>query len=723
MNQKKNVGKKIELNVIYKYKNIIIDKITLDLYKSTFGDIVDYFKNNNKKKYSQFILKSKYFFNGKELEQSNIISNLLISQNIELEQIKELNFEIFLDEIYNIYDKDLDNYKKIIIPNISKNSFELYIYFPSQGFIDIEEYDDKIFKEYSLNKINSKTSFCNNNKFLFLSGGDYHDVMIDNFWIINNEIYSITTNKLPSPKSNHSMLPIDDNNIIIIGGNDTKTFLFNVNKNKFSTLENTNNIHYKPTLVLFKNYIYCFSEQNNSINAEKILFSDKNNKWENISLKFINENELLDGGTKFKSNTNENILIIFENKKMFFYNPLNNNIKKINNENFNYEYEICQNDKNIYKISKYYSACIPDNFIKEKYLIILNKKKRIFHKMNFLPSDDSLKIKHQFEESEKIDNENNIIIKVEFANFLDFDSMPFDKFDEILDEKNNYDDTDDNLMGFKKVSKILKSENEITEEKLDNKNEKEILRENYSFNDNKENNDFKSHSSKSGLLIPNNIAYERLIQRTSDITQNEEDLININDNSNDINDNKEKILIPKKHNLSSSLKMNDNDNNNNNQNLIYDKLTVENKNAEDNKEKVIKGKINLLLSKDSLEEHLINREIINELEVKNLNDDGKKDTIINPVKRKLENMELKEENVANDNDIDNENSDKMDDVFSFDAFEYNGNDNKEGDEMKISNIFKKSINLLVSKNSLEDQILDRKIDLEGENNGKDKKNE
>ena len=329
MNLKINVGKEFDLKIFYKFKQITIAELALDLYKATFADSVNHFKNNIKKKYSQYKLKSKYFFNGKELEQSNTISNLLISQNIELDQIKEINLEIFLDEIYNVYDKDLENYENIIIPNIAKNSLELYAYFPSKGFMDIEEYDDKIYKEYLLYKINSKTSFCNNNNFLFLSGGEYNNEIIDNFWMINKKIYSITNKKLPSPKCNHSMIPIDDNNIIIIGGNDHKTYLFNANKNEFSIMENTNNIHYKPILFLWENYIYCFSEQNNSIIAERTLFSKKNEKWENISLNFINENELLENNIEIKNNINQNILIIFENKKIFFYNPLNNNIKNI----------------------------------------------------------------------------------------------------------------------------------------------------------------------------------------------------------------------------------------------------------------------------------------------------------------------------------------------------------------------------------------------------------
>jgi hypothetical protein len=244
------------------------------------------------------------------------------------------------------------------------------------------------------------------------------------------------------------------------------------------------------------------------------------------------------------------------------------------------------------------------------------------------------------------------------------------------------------------------------------------------INYNNEKNGYKSHTSKNNLIIPNNIAYEQLIHRTSDNSQIEEDFINLYDNSNEINDNKtEKILIPKKHNLSSILTKKDKDNNSDN--FIFDELVVENKNGEDNtKEKIIKQKVNLLLSKDSLDENLVNREILNDIEEENLNNDNKNDSVIKPVKRKLEGMEIKENNDDNSNNNDNynennENGGMLDDVFSFDAFEYNGDDNKERDEMKNSIIFKSKINLMLSQNSIEDQILNRNIDLEGINNDKD----
>ena len=199
-----------------------------------------------------------------------------------------------------------------------------------------------------------------------------------------------------------------------------------------------------------------------------------------------------------------------------------------------------------------------------------------------------------------------------------------------------------------------------------------------------------------------------MIHRTSDINEKEEDMINIYDND---NKNIETKIKPKKHNLSSSLKNfdnNENKENNDNQNLIYNEIYVENKKINENnieeKEKIIKPKINLYLSKNSLDEQLINREIIND---KNLQ---KNDNIINQVKRTLKSNETEENKNNNDGDGNNNNNDvndMLDDVLSFEA--YGGNEtgeDKEQEEIKKS-ILNSKINLFLSQNSLDDQLVDR----------------
>ena len=507
MNQK-NLEKELQLKIIYKLKKNVISELALDISKATFGDIIDYFKHNIVQKYPQFILKTKYYFNGKELENSNTILNLLINQNIETENIKQIEIDIFLEEKYEIYDKDFPNYKKIIIPIIDNNSFELYIYFPTKGYIDIEEYNEKIYKDYSLNKINPKASYCNTVNNLFLSGGEYNKEIIDDFWIIDNSIYSIKNMKLPSQKCDHSMLPINNNYILVAGGKDDKTFLYDINKKEFYICGNTNNIHSNPILFLWKNIIYCFSEQNNKLIIESLLFPQNNYIWENISLNYINDNEILNiNKTKYTNYGHDNILIILGGKNQYEYNPLNNNIKNFENKNNECYFEVSLKDKNWYKISKYYNIYIPENFEFERKLVILNKKYRTLHKMNFIPSDKNIKIKHQYEEIKKIDEENNIIINIEYDKNIEKENINFSNYSESINSEEVNNNTGYKNFKFKKYVKVLKPEN-LNE----NEEEQEIfINEDFNFKDNNISNisnEYKSHISKTNLIIPSNIVYE-----------------------------------------------------------------------------------------------------------------------------------------------------------------------------------------------------------------------
>ena len=108
--------KQIEIKLYYKCKNIIIKEYKIDKYNVTFGDILDYFYDDIKNEYNQYQLKAKYFFNKKDLENKDIILNLLMNEHINIHNIKEIKIEIYLDEIYKIYDKDLPICNKLIIP-------------------------------------------------------------------------------------------------------------------------------------------------------------------------------------------------------------------------------------------------------------------------------------------------------------------------------------------------------------------------------------------------------------------------------------------------------------------------------------------------------------------------------------------------------------------------------------------------------------------------------
>ena len=705
MSEQLNQGKNCRLKILYKHKNNIIKEVELNLFKARFNDIIEHFHNDIKKDFPQFLLKKKYFYNGTEIKNHDKILNLIFYQNIKIGEVSQIIVEIYLDEIFNLSDEDSQNYTKIIIPSITSQSLELYIYYPNKGMVKIRGFQPKIINEYCLNRINSKTSHCNTIKYLFLSGGEYNKEIIDDFWMIKNTLHFIKKMKLPSPKCNHTMFPINNKFILFIGGNDKKCYLFNIEKNEFYLLENTNQIHLKPSIFLLNNYIYCFSEQINSLIGERILFSqDQNkweNKWENIPLNFIKDNQEINSDDLYLKN--ENVLIIFGGENNYVYYPLNNNVENIKNKFFENDFNINSNDNNCYKINKYYNIYIPEDFKNEKKLIVLNKKNRKIHKMKFIPSDKMIKIKYQYKDSNIINEENNIIIKPQIEK-TEKVNYYFNDFIEIIKENKVKDKGDKifKLLKYKKLLNIFKPEN-----KIDEQNEL-IVNEDFSFQENNEEKRKKLEKSKSGLLLSESTIYEQLIKRESDTSDNP--MVNIMDKSNNSNNinNKEEVtkIIPRKHTLSADL-IKDEDRTYNNmpdsKDIAFDELIVENENKNGNeimKEvKRTKPKINLLLSKSSIEEQLINREIEN-ISMNKKDSDNNSSRILSPVKRRLKSSELCSES-----------EDNLNNVISVDAIEVNGQ--KLGNDNDKKNIlYKNKVNLLLSQDSIEEQLINREVDLE-----------
>ena len=634
------------MKIYYKCKNKIIKEYSLDKFDITFGELLDLFYKNLKQEYNQFQLKSEYFYNNKKLEKKDIIIDLLINDDINMYDVKEIIIEINLDEIYNIYDEELLNYNKLIIPIRRDDYFQLYIYYPEKGTIDMQEYYKNIFDEFLLNKINDKTSFCNSHNYLFLSGGEYNNEILDDFWIINNKNYSIKHLQMPSKKTNHSMFNINDEFILIIGGNNKQTYLFNITKNFFVQWENTNNFHINPSILFFNNNIYCFSIQNGKIICEKISFSFIKRDWENIDLYLINWD------MDFDVLQNNSLLLILDNKKYFEFNPDKNALKEIKiNDGENYELNLCLNDKNSYKLNKYYNAYISHNFKDEKYLYIINKKRRIIHKMYF--EGKVYEIKKQYEDNlNKINNENNLVIITKSE----------DKEKEInptIKVKNSKT----------LLKEIDEDANDITN--LDN----EIIINNLSLKK-EEQNGFERKSSKNNikLIIPNNVQHEQFIQRTSYLDKGE-----LKIDLNNLVDIGENIFTPIKRDLESPFVLPEtkNDNQKKEESIIFEQ-SIENQsnNALDLSHEIGRKKaFNFFLSSEIINDQIINREIksqtfpknneINEENKNNENkstqhDEDKKDLVIED-----NNMNSREDNNLNNN----ENQEKEKDLFiSTDAF-------------------------------------------------------
>jgi hypothetical protein len=640
-----NKENQIEIKLYYKCKNKTVKEYSIDKNNITFGDILDYYYNDIKRDCNQFQLKSKYLFNKKILENQDIILNLLMNEHINIHNIKEIKIEIYLDQIYKIYDENLPQYNKLIIPIKNNDCLELYVYYPEKGVMDIEEYHKKIYKEYSLFKINKQSSFCNSHNYLFLSGGEDNNEIINDFWIIDNNQYSIKYLSMPSPKSNHSMINLNDEYILILGGNDTKTYLFNIEKNEFIFFENTNNTHLNPYIILFNNYIYCFSEQSEIIIAEKKLFSLDKNLWENINLSLLDsekDNEISKGDT---------LLIILDNKKYYEFSPEKNTIKQVGlDDDENYEVNVSSNDKNFYKLNKYYSTCIPKNFNEEKKLYVINKKSRKIHNMNF--EDKRFLIKSQYEDNLDIVNiENLLIIKCTFEN----------------------EDEDIKVLKAKRKKTVLKNlESDNNDTTLENEiiiNELSLLKEeNYGF-------EHKSSKNNINLILPNNVLHEQYIHRTSGLKQK------LYIDVNDLGEGIENIFTPIKKDLKSPFLIN-NDIKQNEESIIFEQINMENKSNDNildlSHEKAQKRVFNFNLTKDVIDDQIISREVKSGVIPQDIsfnNDINNNSTNENGIKEEKK-EEKKEENKEIKIDLNNKeenkkelNYEKNNDLFlSVDAF-------------------------------------------------------
>ena len=399
----------------------------------TLGDILYYFNTNFKTEFLS--IKEKYTFNGIVLNENNIIKNLITIPKGK-SNIIEIKIEIKEKEI-------LDDETEPVISKIIKPKFypfSLFVYLPKEGKITLEEYTSNIVKDYNLKKISSGSSYCNSPNLFFISGGGiYYKNPINDFWIINKEDYSIELKKMPLPRRDHSMIYLPNQLVLIAGGDDTKCFIFDIQKKIFLDYADLNGKYNKPSLLNINNYIYCFSQLNNEKNYfERTNISSKYPSWEKIIPKF-NKNVFLNNKKIFFASkcTNNSIIIgagdNIRQSKLYNYNLSNNEISILEDK-----VEIEELDNKIFdKVSKYYNIAIPRYFDREKNILILNKKKKQIKKIYFSDSKNINKIKMTGEEISNDESDISIQIKPLNSNKLKKDENKFNYIKNNIENENN----------------------------------------------------------------------------------------------------------------------------------------------------------------------------------------------------------------------------------------------------------------------------------------------
>ena len=383
----------------------------------TFLDIKKYYKENIYD--GTTLLYKNYYIDNIKLLDSDVLYQLIHgSKNIlkmkiaiELREIEDIKHQFSLT---SFDDENEEIYAKIIRPKL--NPFGLIVFITKNNSIKIEQYPNDILKKYNLYKFNNNYAFCNSPNYLFLSGEN-------NFWIISKKTYSITYQKLKIYKKNHSMLYIPDIGVFSVGGDNKTTFLYDSKKKKYIKWGDTNNNNYKPGLIYYDEYLYCFPTLNekNKYFEKTYLGENTQRKWEIISPRFkgINPDEFYNNDFAISKSIQGKILLVGgnkNNKNTFIFNPLNNTIIKILSEN----HKIHFSEKIFYKLNKVINLAIPSDFEKKKELAILNKYNFSLKKVKYVQKgeNDNNNLDINYENNIEIISDNqfgNFSIQIKFG--------------------------------------------------------------------------------------------------------------------------------------------------------------------------------------------------------------------------------------------------------------------------------------------------------------------
>ena len=384
-------GFPISVTFFTKQRTLFQEKINS---KTKFDDLFQIIQKNNQYK-SQVKPKSKYLLKGKEINKNQTLEGI-----IEQGMYDPFCSELFLELDDLLYSGDANSllYNKILKPK--QNPFGIYVYSPKEGYLILKDFQEKLINLFELNKINEGSAYCNSNEDLYISGSNESNNK--DFWIINNNDYSIKKKNMPFSKQNHSMIFLNFNQneqwVFIVGGKDKKSFYYDLNKNYFINWGDTNEIYQNPALIQIGEYLYIFDNINSKRNYfERTKIINPLRKWEKIVPKM--DKKLI---SNFPSNfsvsydINGNILIlggdnITNTNNTYIYEPNNNTIiisQHGTNDNMIFA------DKSFYKIDNKYSIALPKNSEEKKEILIVDKNEQSLIKINTeIPNEKINKIK------------------------------------------------------------------------------------------------------------------------------------------------------------------------------------------------------------------------------------------------------------------------------------------------------------------------------------------
>ena len=272
------------------------------------------------------------------------------------------------------------------------NPFEVEVFDKNNNTLNRLDLSLENIKETKIENYSPLSSYCNGNNHLYISGGINKDnAILNDFWDIdlNNKIIE----KIPegiSPKKNHSMIFIPEKYVFIVGGNDKKTFYYDIEKKEIINWADLNHERVEPALIVVRDELYCFDNikrRSNEITFEKTNLV-KSPNWELINPTLdpsINENEFNQKFFGASKIDNDNIIFLCGNMsnensdKNYIYNISTNTLSKSDIPFI----EKNLAEKSFLNYNDHLNYLLPDYNIESPEIIFYNKDKQKLIPVNF----------------------------------------------------------------------------------------------------------------------------------------------------------------------------------------------------------------------------------------------------------------------------------------------------------------------------------------------------
>ena len=278
------------------------------------------------------------------------------------------------------------NFSKLFQPKL--NPFRLFIYSQKEGTITLKTFSPEKMTSSKLSNLNPGFTYCNSYNDLFVSEGN-------DFWIINHTSFQIRYKKMPIKKNNHSLIFVPcpncqsgEGKIFIVGGENKKSFYFDLKKNYFINWAETNELHKNPALIKIGDYLYIFdSGKNNKLIFERTKLTDNKKQWEKIIPNYDENIIKYFPSENFAASLDSNGRVIFiggnninmENNNTFIYDINQNKIylsEKGTNDNMNFV------DKTFYFIDNQYNVALPEELEESREIAFVDKREQSLIRTN-----------------------------------------------------------------------------------------------------------------------------------------------------------------------------------------------------------------------------------------------------------------------------------------------------------------------------------------------------